>query len=120
MKSRHTPMSGKLTRHFFTEENEDLVVELNAEGYVVFRREPNDRKLKRGEQLPEFRVNVIEACSNLSAPAAEESDVAAILEKIAAKVPIASFEDETPAKAAYKMKVWLLDELKKTISDNRT
>lgn len=121
MKSRHTPMKGKLSRSFGFDDTEDLVVELNAEGFVAFRREPNDRKLKRGEQLPEVRLDVRDMCSDLSVPkpAAQEDEMVAILERVAGQLTVRKFEEEPPKNLAHTMKFQLLDMLKQAIADQK-
>ena len=107
-------MKGKLVRSFGFDDTEDQVVEL-SDGHVIFRREPGDRKLKRGEKLPELRVNVAEACADLGGAPAKERDVADILWAVASRVPIAAFEGKSPDKIAYGMKVWLMKELKREL-----
>lgn len=106
-------MSGRLTRSFGIEGTEDLVVELDAAGQVVFRKEPADRKLKRSEKLPELRLDVGEVMKDLSGRSGKEMEVEEILEAILARVPIAKFEEDTPRNIAYAMKVWLMRELKR-------
>jgi hypothetical protein len=113
MKSRHTPASGRLTRSFGIDGTDDLVVELDASGYVVFRKEPADRKLKRGEKLPERRVDVREVMKDLAGRPAKEMEAEEIIEKILAKFPIAKFEEDSPKNIVYAMKVWMLRELKR-------
>ena len=116
MKSRHTPMSGRLTRSFGIDGTDDLVVELNADGQIIFRKEPADRKLRRGEQIPEKRMDIRETMKDLSGKPAKEMEVTAILEALLAKVPIAVFEGDTPKNLAYSMKCWLLKELKQIVN----
>lgn len=113
MKSRHTPMTGRLTRSFGIDGTDDLVVELTAEGQVVFRKEPADRKLKRGEQLPERRLCVREVMRDLAGRPAKEMEAEAIIVELMARAPIAKFEEDTPKNVAYAMKVWLLRELRR-------
>lgn len=120
MKSRHPTMKGKLTRSFGIDETDDLVVELHEDGHVAFRKEPIHRKLKRGEQIPELRLNVAEICEELAGPPAQANDVDAILQKVADRIPVASFEDESPAKVAYKMKVWLINAVKTVIEEQKS
>ncbi len=113
MKSRHTPMTGRLTRSFGIDGTDDLVVELTAEGQVVFRKEPADRKLKRGEQLPERRMDVREVMRDLAGRPAKEMEAEAIIVELMVRAPIAKFEEDTPKNVAYAMKVWLLRELRR-------
>lgn len=119
MNSRHTTMTGRLVRSFGFDGNEDLVVELVDDGQVIFRKEPTDRKIRRGEQLPERRLNVREVMKDLLARPAQEMAAAEIIEAIIAKLPIAKFEEDEPKNIAYAMKVWLLNELKKTVTPER-
>lgn len=119
MNSRHTPMSGRLTRSFGSDGNNDLVVELNADGQVIFRKEPADRKIKRGEQLPERRLDVREVMQDLTGKPPKELEVTTIIEALIAKAPIAKFEGDTPKNVAYSMKVWLLKELKQIINPEK-
>jgi hypothetical protein len=109
-------MSGRLTRSFGIDGTDDLVVELNADGQVIFRKEPADRKLRRGEQIPEKRMDIRETMKDLSGKPAKEMEVTAILEALLAKVPIAVFEGDTPKNLAYSMKCWLLKELKQIVN----
>lgn len=120
--SRHTPISGRLTRSFGTDPDtgEDLVVELR-EGEVEFRKEPTNRRLKRNEQLPCQVIKIDEIMGNLKVPVVvEESvgEVGKILERIAAKVPIAQFVEDGEKNLNYAIKVWLLAELKKEIENH--
>jgi hypothetical protein len=120
MKSRHTPVSGSLTRSFGIEGFNDLVVELKSDGQVIFRKEPVDRKIKRGEQLPERRLNVREVMGDLGNRPTKELEVTSIIEALMAKAPIAQFEGDTPRNVSYSMKVWLLKELKQIINPEET
>lgn len=118
MKSRHTTMRGKLTRSFGIADGEDYVVELNEDGYITFRREPADRKLRRREEVPSVRLHVSEVCADLTIP---KGDVESILEQIARRVPIADFSEETsPHKIPYKVKVWLMNALKEITAPPET
>jgi hypothetical protein len=110
--SRHTPAKGTLTRSFGNEEGEELVVELDAKGFVVFRREPLFRRRKRGEKHPELKLNVAEVMDNLSTPQVTAGEVESILDQLLKKLPVAKFEGDTPAKMAYNLKVWMLQSLK--------
>lgn len=117
--SRHTPAKGTLTRSFGNEEGEELVVELDAKGFVVFRREPLFRRLKRGEKLPELRLKVTDVMENLSKPQADIGDTEDVLEELLKKLPIAKFEGDNPEKIAYHMKVWMLKTLKEHIESRK-
>ena len=119
MKGRHTPIKGSLTRSFGADGSEDLVVELRESGHVVFRREPMDRRIKRGEQLPEKVVDVESTMQTLSAPDTQESSVAEILEEILRRAPIAKIEGDRADKIAYNWKVWLLEELRRIINKHK-
>jgi hypothetical protein len=118
MSRRHTPIRGKLTRSFGVVDDEDLVVELREEGQVVFRREPADRKLRRGEQLPELVLNVEETCQNLGSR--DSRDAIDLVEAVAARIPIAKFEEVRPERVAYEMKCWLIKEMEKEIESERS
>lgn len=115
MKSRHTPMTGRIVRSFGLAGTDDLVVEL-TEDSVVFRKEPVDRRLNRGEKLPERRINVRDGMRDLSGKPPAEVKVEAILEELLARLPIAKLEGDTPKNVAYSLKVWMLRELKRTIT----
>jgi len=115
VKSRHTPLKGKLTRSFgLDDEAKDLVVELNAEQGIVIRKEPADRKLKRGEVLPSVVINPEEAYKNDGNPAMEIAEILTILTR---SMPIASFIEGPPNHVDYRAKVWLLAELKQIINE---
>jgi hypothetical protein len=116
MKSRHTTMSGRLTRSFWIEGTEDFVVELVDDGQIIFRKEPADRKIKRGEQLPERRLDIREVMRDLDARPKGEIEATAIIERLLEKAPIAKFEEEPPRSVAYAMKVWLIKELKRIVT----
>lgn len=118
MKTRHTPMRGKLARSFGIEGTEDMVVELREEGVVAFRREPADRKLKRGEQLPELALDVKETCQNLGSR--DDRDAMDLVEAVAARIPIAKFSETKPENVAYEVKCWLMQEMKNEIENNRS
>lgn len=113
--SRHTEMRGRLSRSFGSDGEEDQVVELDESGYVVFRREPLNRRLRRGEELPEVRLSVREVLSGVGKKAPATQSAEDILERILAKIPIAKFEGDTPRNLAYAMKVWLLREVKRVV-----
>jgi hypothetical protein len=120
MKSRHTSVGGSLTRSFGIEGCNDLVVELSSDGQVIFRKEPADRRIKRGEKLDEHRINVREVFGKMGFKPEKEIEVQEILEALVAKLPIARFEEDTPRNLAYSMKVWLLNELKQIINPKET
>lgn len=124
MKSRHTTLIGSLARSFgIDEENAiDLVAEFRDDGTIAIREEPVDRKLKRGEKLPEVVINVREtwnagkkkATNASAAPKAIESAI----DRVIAKLPIADFSG-TPDKVGYQAKVWLMNELQKEFNPKR-
>lgn len=115
VKSRHTPLKGKLTRSFgIDDEANDLVVEINDEQGIVIRKEPADRKLRRGEVLPSVVINPAEAYKNDGNPA---MDIAKILQELTRRMPIASFIEGPPNHVDYRAKVWLLAELNQIINE---
>lgn len=120
MKSRHTPITGSLTRSYGISDFTalDLVVELRDNGTITIREEPVDRKLKRGEKLPEIEINVRDTwevgkkkTTHAAARAAPEEIVSAI-DRVIAKLPIADLSS-TPELVGYKAKAWLMKELQK-------
>jgi len=117
MKSRHTTLSGKISRSFGIDEEsaKDLVVELNEEKGIVIRKEPTDRKLKRGEVLPAVTIDPEEAFNNAGNPAYEVGD---IIQALTRKMPVAKFLEGKPEHVDYRAKVWLMDELKQLIEES--
>ena len=122
LKPRHTPIpdKGKLCRSYGmdSETGEDIVVELRK-GEIEIRREPTDRKIKRGEKLPNLVLNVQELADNLNSSVdttEAEVSVQAILDEILLKLPVAKFEEESGNKG-YKVKAWLYQALKEAVSD---
>ena len=109
-------MLGSLTRSFGVDGTDDWVVELNADGRITFRKEPVDRKLRRGEKLPECTLNVRDVINNISTRPAKEIEVSDILENLLAQLPISKFEEDTPKNVVYNMKVWLMRELRRVTS----
>lgn len=107
--SRHTAIGNGIIRSIGEDEDADFVVGIRADGMIFVREEPQ-RRLRRGEKLPEVVIDPWEVWRSrgASAPADTESWVNALV----AKVPIAKFEGSDPRKVAYAMKVWLLEELK--------
>lgn len=111
IKSRHTPISGKLTRSFGVTGDVDLVAEMNADGTISIREEPVGRRLGRGEELPEVRVRVRDVWDNslsVEPITASESWVDALLSSL----PIANFSG-SPERVGYLAKVWIMNELKR-------
>lgn len=118
MKSRHTPIAGKLSRSFGINEDDalDLVAEFRDDGTIAIREEPVDRKLKRGEKLPEVVINVRDTWTagkkKASTAAAAPKEIETVIDKVLARLPVADLTG-TPEKVGYQAKVWLMRELKK-------
>lgn len=118
MKSRHTTLIGSLARSFGIDEetSTDLVAEFRDDGTIAIREEPADRKLKRGEKLPEVVINVREtwdagkkkATNAAAAPMAIESAI----DRVMARLPIADLSG-SPEKVGYQAKAWLMRELRR-------
>ena len=87
-----------------------MVVEITPDGEVVIREEPTHRRLKRGEKLPEVRINAREAFTSGSR-VEEIAQAETWIDALIREAPVAKFEGDSPAKVAYSMKVWLLDRL---------
>lgn len=113
--SRHTPIKGSLTRSFGVEDDQDLVVAMRDDGYVSVRYEPTHRKLKRGEILPQFSISVEDLWAMRDKPVANSSEVGGILERIAAKLPVAQLIEDGEKNLGYAVKVWLMNALKDEI-----
>lgn len=105
--SRHTALKGSLTRSLGASGDEDLVVELAEPGILIIRREPLGRRLRRGEELPQMRIDLREAAKNMSGGFGEDA-----VGELIKKLPLASWEADKPATVAYKAKVWMLQQLK--------
>jgi hypothetical protein len=122
MSSRHTPIKGKLTRSFGQEGNQDLVVEFNEAGYVAMRKEPVDRKLKRGEQLPEARLTLDELWEHVSqvpVSAPKLGEVEQILDRLLARLATADLGiEEFGERPHYRLKAWLWQQLKNQIDES--
>lgn len=114
--SRHTKLTGKLTRSLGVSEGRDLVVELDAGGLVRIREEPVDRRLRRGEVLPEVVIDVREAFDK-GPGCAPEDWIERAAARLESKAAIADFGEEAGAKPAYAMKVWLTKALKELRED---
>lgn len=118
MKSRHTTLIGSLARSFGIDEKAatDLVVEFRDNGTIAIREEPVDRKLKRGEKLPEVVISVRETWDagkkKASNAAATPKAIESAIDRVIAKLPIADFSG-APDKVGYQVKVWLMNELQK-------
>ena len=109
-KSRHTVIAGRLSRSFGITDGDDLVAEFRDDGTISIREEPTERKLRRGEKLPEVVLNVREVWeTRKNAQSAE--DAKSLIEKVCAKLPIADLSG-TPERVGYQAKVWLLNALK--------
>lgn len=109
-KSRHTAASGRLTRSFGVKDDQDLVAEICDNGTLRIREEPTNRRLKRGEVLPEV-VLVIRDIWEARKAEAPVGDVERQIDKVLARLPIADLSS-TPEQVGYKAKVWLMHALK--------
>lgn len=117
MKSRHTPIAGRLSRSFGIDEVNalDLVAELRDDGTISIREEPVDRKLKRGEQLPEVIIDVREtweAGKKNTVSKAAPKEIESVIDRVLARLPIADLTG-TPEQVGYRAKAWLMKELKR-------
>ena len=118
MKSRHTTIAGSLSRSFGIDEINavDLVAEMRDDGTISIREEPVDRKLKRGEKLPEVIIDVRETWEGgkkkASNAAAAPKEIESAIDRILAKLPIADLSGD-PDKVGYRAKVWLMKELQR-------
>lgn len=109
-KSRHTAASGRLTRSFGIENDQDLVAEICDDGTLRIREEPTNRRLKRGEVLPEV-VLVVRDIWETRKKEAPVADVERRIGKVLVRLPIADLSG-TAEQVGYKAKVWLMRELK--------
>lgn len=108
--SRHTKASGRLTRSLGIEDDHDLVAEICDDGTLRIREEPVNRKLRRGEVLPEVALiarDIWEA-RKTEAPV---GDTERRIDKVLARLPIADLSG-SPEQVGYRAKVWLMKELK--------
>lgn len=118
MKSRHTTISGSLARSFGIDEETatDMVAEFRDNGTIAIREEPVNRKLKRGEKLPEIVINIRETWEagkkKASNAAAAPKEIESAIDRVLARLPIADLSG-TPEKVGYQAKVWLMRELKR-------
>jgi hypothetical protein len=110
-KSRHTAASGRLTRSFGIEDDQDLVAEINEDGTLRIREEPVHRKLKRGEAIPEV-VLVARDIWDARKTEAPVGDTESRIDKVLARLPIADLSG-SPEQVGYRAKVWLMAELKR-------
>lgn len=94
-------------------------MELNEEGFIAFRKEPAGRRLKRGEELEETRLEVKDIFDNIGEPRTEDSDISSVLDRLADKVPVAKFVYEDPKHAHYLIKIWLQRALKDLAMENK-
>jgi hypothetical protein len=116
-KSRHTAISGKLTRSYGIQDSEDLVVEMSDDGNIKIRKEPTDRKLRRGEVLPEVVINVQDAWDNRKEET-PTNELESRIDKVLAKLPIADLSG-SPGQVGYIAKIWLMRELKNEFENKK-
>jgi hypothetical protein len=104
-------MSGRLTRSFGIVDGMDLVVEMSADGVIVIREEPVDRRIGRGETLPEVRVTARDVWDNRSSdtPATEAETW---VDHLLTTLPVANLSGP-PERVGYLAKVWIMNELKR-------
>ena len=99
----------------------DLVAEFREDGTIAIREEPVDRKLKRGEKLPEVVINVMDTWTSgknkvtNDAPKAIESSI----DRILARLPVADLSGP-PERVGYQAKVWLMRELQREFHPTQT
>ncbi len=115
-KSRHTQISGTLTRSFgIDEDGQDWVVELTDQGYIEVRLEPTGRRLKRGEILPHSRISVEDlwALRDQELPKPQAlSEVEQVFENLIKKLPVADFGLEGQREQVhYRLMIWLRNQL---------
>ena len=106
--SRHTLLKGSISRSLGVDGNEDTVVEIRDDRTVVIRKEPTDRRLGRGEKLPEVVIDVDDAWEKGNAASNAEAKV----DQLLSALHTADFSGQTPEKIEYKMRVWLINKLK--------
>ncbi len=109
--SRTPIIKGSITRSFGRLGSDEVVATMSEDGAVTISRIPTHRRLRRGEKLPSVRIDVLETAGRLRESTTEVQSAQAILERIADRLPIAKFEEDSPRNVAYAMKVWLLKEL---------
>ena len=119
-RSRHTPAKGLLTRSLGVEDDTDLVVGIDQDGTVMIRQEPTDRRLKRGEALPELRIDVRQAWEGRDAkgPVESEDTVRGILTALFHSLPVAA-DDEADVKNLTKLKGWMWQRLRLLLTDDQ-
>ena len=115
-KSRHTEAKGTLTRSLGVNNETDLVVGIDADGYFVIREEPTDRKLKRNEKLPELKMDIRQMWEGSDRgnkdPDSTADEFVEMLDEVIQRMPIAKFEEGPADKIHYRAKFWILEELK--------
>lgn len=117
-KSRHTTLVGSLARSYGIDEESatDMVAEFRDDGTVAIREEPVDRKLKRGEKLPEVVINVRDTWEagkkKASTAKAAPKEIESAIDRVIARLPIADLTG-TPEKVGYHAKAWLMRELQR-------
>lgn len=116
-KSRHTPIGQTtLRRSYGITGNEDLVVSLHPDNRITIHKEPTDRKLRRGEELPEIAIDIEEAWAN-RVDDTPVSDLESRIDRVVRKLPIADLSGP-PEKVGYIAKSWLMRELKAEFGQN--
>jgi hypothetical protein len=94
----------------------DLVAEFRDNGTIAIREEPADRKLKRGEKLPEVVINVLETWNagkkKANNAAATPREITSAIDRVLARLPIADLSG-SPDKVGYQAKAWLMHELQR-------
>ena len=118
--SRHTPAKGLLTRSLGVEDNQDLVVGLDENGTLLIRVEPTDRRLKRGEVLPELRIDARQAWSgkDTKTPTETEDTVREILTALFHTLPTAQM-NENDQKSWTKLQGWIWGRLRTLLTDDQ-
>lgn len=113
-KSRHTSIGQTtLRRSYGITNDEDLVVSLCPDNRVTIHKEPVDRKLRRGEKLPEVTIDIEEAWANRKDDQVDNSTLSELesrIDRVIRKLPIADLSG-SPEKVGYIAKSWLMREL---------
>lgn len=120
-KSRHTEMRGTLARSFGVKDDLDLVVELREGGIIAVRQEPVDRRLKRGEVLPEVCLsveNVWASRKEEKPPKETQSSLEKSIDRLVSRIPIASFGEDLGDKETYRIKAWLWANAKQILGES--
>lgn len=108
--SRHARITGKLSRSFGVEDDQDLVVELRGDDTIAIREEPVNRRLRRGEKLDELVLNPRELWDARKAKPKLE-DIEARIDKVLARMPLMQLGAND--RLAYQAKVWLMREFER-------